>query len=261
MPLPDTKKIQFDLGNTVDSNWYEAILVGHIEKNNENILSSHIEFCLIENKKRVWAVLPHDQDSLQKIKRLKQALGMADEESELQPYYNKQLLIYIDRKFRDGKALNDVIDFEQTKSSSQTHKHEPNIINGRKVPKEILIVDDQEEIAQLVGNYIEQIGFIPDIVSTVDEAINRFDPEKYMMVISDVIMPGKNGFDLVRHLHNKHPKVYVALVSGYFDKEMENLQQLFGIDKIYKKPVFFNSVKEMVAAALQKINLETAEAS
>lgn len=257
MPLPDTKRIQFDLGNTVDSNWYEAILVGHIEKDNDSVLSSHIEFCLLENNKRVWAVLPHDEESLQKIKRLKLALGMADEESELQPYYNKQLLIYIDRKFRDGKALNDVIDFERSQVLPPIQKPEPNILNGRKVPKEILIVDDQKEIAQLVGNYIEQIGFMPDIVSSVDEAIRRFDPEKYMMVISDVIMPGKNGFDLVRYLHNKFPKVYVALVSGYFDKEMENLQQLFGIDKIYKKPVFFNSVKEMVAAALQKINRET----
>lgn len=258
MSLPNTQKIQIDLGNTLESNWYDAVLVGHVEKDNQNIVSSHIEFSLIENSKRVWAVLPHDDGSLQKIKRLKLALGMADEEVDLQPYYNKQLMIYIDRKISDGKALNNVIDFERSKIPDKTQKTEQKIIGGKKVPKEILIVDDQCEIAQLVGNYIEQIGFSPDIVSNVDEAIKKFDPEKYLMVISDVIMPGKNGFDLVRFLHNKYPKVYVALVSGYFDKEMENLQQLFGIDKIYKKPVFFNSVKEMVADSLQKMNLETA---
>jgi YesN/AraC family two-component response regulator len=71
-------------------------------------------------------------------------------------------------------------------------------------------------------------------------------------------MPGKNGFDLVRFVHNKYPKMSVALISGYFDKEMENLQRIFGIDKVYRKPVFFQAVKEMIADSLKKIKAANA---
>jgi DNA-binding NtrC family response regulator len=145
-------------------------------------------------------------------------------------------------------------EINESKPNVQPQANKPR--TGSKIPKHILIVDDQPEVAILIGNYVEQIGFIPDIVINVDDAINRFDPDKYLMVISDVIMPGKNGFDLVRTLHNEHPNVSVALISGYFDKEMENLQKLFGIEKVYRKPVFFKSVKEMVATALKNLSLE-----
>lgn len=119
--------------------------------------------------------------------------------------------------------------------------------------KQILIVDDQLEVGTLIGNYLRQIGFIPVVVSSVDEALENFTPEKYLMIITDVVMPGKNGFDLVRYIHNNHPRIPVALISGYFDKEMENLQEVFGIEKIYRKPVFFKTVKEMVADSLIKL--------
>jgi DNA-binding NtrC family response regulator len=124
--------------------------------------------------------------------------------------------------------------------------------------KQILIVDDQIEVGKLIGNYLRQIGFIPVVVSSVDQALKNFDPKKYLMIISDVVMPGKNGFDLVRYMHNNHPQVPIALISGYFDDEMKNLQEVFGIERIYLKPVFFKTVKEIVANSLVKLGTKGA---
>ena len=124
--------------------------------------------------------------------------------------------------------------------------------------KQILIVDDQLEVGELIGNYLKQIGFIPVVVSSVDDVLKNFDPEKYLMIISDVVMPGKNGFDLVRYMHNNHPQVPIALISGYFDNEMKNLQEVFGIKKIYRKPVFFKTVKEMVTDSLVRLGTKSA---
>ncbi|OQX92233.1 MAG: hypothetical protein B6D58_03975 [candidate division Zixibacteria bacterium 4484_95] len=127
--------------------------------------------------------------------------------------------------------------------------------------RQILVIDDQPEVGALIGNYLKQIGFIPVVMSSVEEALDNFDPSEYLMIIADVIMPGKNGFDLVRFMCNNHPRIPVALISGYFDKEMENLQKVFGIDKIYRKPVFLRSVKEMVADSLIKLATQTAFSS
>ena len=116
--------------------------------------------------------------------------------------------------------------------------------------KKILVVDDQPEVGAQIGAYLRHFGFTPVIVGSVGEALTNFEPNLYMLIISDVLMPGKNGFDLVRFIRNEYPQIPVALVSGYFDKQMEELQKVFGIKKIYRKPVFLNTVKQMLADSL-----------
>jgi len=253
MSLPDTQKIQINGNKTLPADWYNAVFLGHIEKENQAVTSSHLEFDLEDIGRKIWSILSHDETSLDKIIRLKQALGMSDEEVELTPYYNKRIKVYINRFINGGKFQNEIIDFK----ACDVIPESPQLKSGALMPRRVLIVDDQKEVAMLIGNYVQKIGFIPDIVPNVDKALERLAQDNFLMVISDVIMPGKNGFDLVRYIHNKYPKVSVALVSGYFDKEMENLQKVFGIDKIYRKPVFFKAVQEMIASSIQKLTIDS----
>jgi CheY-like chemotaxis protein len=254
MSLPDTQKIQINGNKTLPADWYDAVFLGHIEKENQAVISSHLEFDLKDMDRKIWAVISHDENSLDKIIRLKQALSMADDEVDLTPYHDKHIKIYINRYISDGKFQNEVIDYKAGDDDAVSRQ----LKNGASMPKRVLIVDDQKEVATLIGNYVQKIGFIPDIVPDVDRALERLAQDNFLMVISDVIMPGKNGFDLVRFVHNKYPKVSVALVSGYFDKEMENLQKVFGIEKIYRKPVFFKAVQEMIASSIQKLTFDGA---
>ncbi|NLI15788.1 MAG: response regulator [candidate division Zixibacteria bacterium] len=116
--------------------------------------------------------------------------------------------------------------------------------------KKILVVDDQPEVANQIASYVRALGYMPIVVNSVEEAISNFDPNLYGLIISDVIMPGKNGFDLVRFIKNEHPQIPVALISGYFDKQMMDLQRVFNIDQIYRKPVFLKTVKKIIESAL-----------
>jgi len=263
MSLPNTQKIQIDKSLAIPPGWYNAILIGHVEKDNQGIISSHIEFELTDRSSRVWAVISHEEMNFSTIKRLKEALGMKDEDTDLKPFYDHSLQVKVDNAIKDNKVFNEIKDFRASEggtiSEPQADFQPENIqrVETKKIPRYILVVDDQPEVALLIGNYVEQVGFIPDIATNVDDALRRFVPDKYLMVISDVLMPGKNGFDLVRALHNDYPDVTVALISGYYDKEMESLQKLFGIDRVYRKPVFFKSVKEMIADALKTLSAGT----
>ena len=118
--------------------------------------------------------------------------------------------------------------------------------------KKILIVDDQSDMASLLSNYIKQLNYIPVIVGSVNEALKILNSDEYFMVISDVIMPGKNGFDLVRYLKDKYPQISIALISGYYDKNMLNMQKSLGIEKIYHKPIFLDAVKEMIDNSIKE---------
>ena len=113
--------------------------------------------------------------------------------------------------------------------------------------KKVLVVDDQPEVGAQIGAYLKHLGIIPAFALSVGDVIAGFDPNIYRLIICDVMMPGKNGFDLVRFIRNEFPQIPVVLVSGYFDKQMEELQKVFGIGRIYRKPVFLNTVKQMLA--------------
>jgi len=251
----NSKTIKLNQNINIKPGWYKASFVHYVEKQVQNIAYSYLEFQLKDSNNRIQAILPIQNNSMPKIKRLKQALGMSENESDFKQYLKKHLQVYIDHANNDDNAEIEVKDFANYQADVPDNNGE----GTARIPKQILIVDDQKELASLIGNYVEHLGFIPVVVTSVSEALIDFNPDKYLMIISDIIMPGQSGFDLVRYMHNNHPEVPVALMSGYFDKEMQNLQKVFGIDKIYRKPVFINAVKEMIFNALKKMAAKNAE--
>ena len=118
--------------------------------------------------------------------------------------------------------------------------------------RKILILDDQPEIGTLLGRYVVQLGCKPVVAESVDQAIDLFNDDDFLMVISDVVMPEKNGFQLARYIRDNHPQTQMAMISGFLDQEMENLIKGFGISKIYRKPILLDSVKEMIAFAIKE---------
>jgi hypothetical protein len=135
MALPDTQKVKIDQTRAFKPGWYNAVLIGHVEKSDQSVISSHIEFELTDTQKRIWAMLSHDQDSLALIKRLKQALGMNDADTDLNLYYNKALKVYVDNIFKDGIIINEVKDFDKYENSPKNkdlEKSETAVADRRK---------------------------------------------------------------------------------------------------------------------------------
>jgi DNA-binding NtrC family response regulator len=118
-------------------------------------------------------------------------------------------------------------------------------------PKKILVVDDQPDVANQIGTYLGHFGFDPTVVNSVEAAQVVFDPKIHILVISDVLMPGKNGFDLVQFIKNEHSETPVALISGYFDQQMREYQRILNIERIYQKPVFLKTIKQILNDTLQ----------
>ncbi|NLI15789.1 MAG: response regulator [candidate division Zixibacteria bacterium] len=121
--------------------------------------------------------------------------------------------------------------------------------------KKILVVDDQPEVANQICAYLEHLGFPAVAVNSVEAAIIVFKPELFELVICDVLMPGKNGFDMVQYIRNDYPETPVVLISGYFDQHMKEYQKVLNIDVIYQKPVFLKTIKQILNDALM-LNLK-----
>jgi two-component system, cell cycle sensor histidine kinase and response regulator CckA len=108
----------------------------------------------------------------------------------------------------------------------------------------ILIVEDDDAVRSLTATVLENAGFTVRLASTGQEALALYDSvtEPPDLVMTDVVMPGMNGLELVQHLIRRYPDLKVAFLSGYTadtverysveDKKVEYLQKPYTPDSL-----------------------------
>jgi signal transduction histidine kinase len=79
--------------------------------------------------------------------------------------------------------------------------------------RRLLIVDDDEDLREIFSLQLGE-SYLCDTASSADEALARMADESYALVISDVMMPGRNGVELLREIMIRHPETAVIMVSG-----------------------------------------------
>jgi len=89
--------------------------------------------------------------------------------------------------------------------------------------KKILIVDDSQAEVVLMRSYLEQAGYWPVAVNDSSRIEQMIDMEHPGLILLDVVMPGRNGFQACRDLKNnaeysRIPIVLVTSKSGQSDK-------------------------------------------
>ncbi len=78
----------------------------------------------------------------------------------------------------------------------------------------ILIVDDEVGLRRVLGEVLAAAGHRPDAVADGVQALRRFAFDLYDVVVSDVHMPGLDGWAVARGVRAMRPEVGVVLMSG-----------------------------------------------
>jgi DNA-binding NtrC family response regulator len=79
----------------------------------------------------------------------------------------------------------------------------------------VLIVEDHDRLREQLGQFYEQEGFKVATAACGEEGIERLSQEKFAIVVSDVKMPGIDGFQLARHVREKYPDTDVILITAF----------------------------------------------
>ena len=79
----------------------------------------------------------------------------------------------------------------------------------------VLIVEDHDRLREQLGQFYEQEGFKVTTAACGEEGIERLSQEKFAIVVSDVKMPGIDGFQLARHVREKYPDTDVILITAF----------------------------------------------
>ena len=102
--------------------------------------------------------------------------------------------------------------------------------------KKILIVDDDEQILEMLGEFLEEEGFIIDLSSGGQDALKKLEDGKYHLVISDVRMPDIDGFEVLQQVKEKYIKTKVILMTGYTEEYDISDALILGADDYITKP-------------------------
>ena len=107
----------------------------------------------------------------------------------------------------------------------------------------ILIVEDEEAIAELERDYLELSGYTVEIENNGDEGLKRAMSEEWDLFILDIMLPGTDGFEICRQIRTEKstPIIFVSARKDDIDK-VKGLG--FGADDYITKPF---SPSELVA--------------
>jgi two-component system, NtrC family, sensor kinase len=79
--------------------------------------------------------------------------------------------------------------------------------------RRILIVDDEAGVRAMFAEFLCD-GYECETAASADEALAKMATETYALVLSDMMMPGRNGVELLREITFRYPDTAVIMVSG-----------------------------------------------
>jgi CheY-like chemotaxis protein len=83
------------------------------------------------------------------------------------------------------------------------------------ISKDVLIIDDEKVILDAIQKIANLENLTSDACLDVDEALEKLVTKKYRLIISDIMMPGKDGFQLLQILNQKRIATPVIITTGY----------------------------------------------
>ena len=114
----------------------------------------------------------------------------------------------------------------------------------------ILIVDDELALRDLAVQHLEGEGYRTLIADSGQSAIDMLNAEEVDLVLTDVIMPEMDGYQLFAKIKKSHPTVKVQLVSGFADEKNRGFAdddlQLNLIHKPYNRTVLLQRVRALL---------------
>src|SRR5512139_1910235 len=81
--------------------------------------------------------------------------------------------------------------------------------------KRILVVDDEPAIVSLLATILREKGWEVSEAGSGTEGIDRLERGQYDVILTDLVMPGESGIELLRAAKEIHPDVEVILMTGY----------------------------------------------
>lgn len=118
--------------------------------------------------------------------------------------------------------------------------------------RKILVIDDDEAMRECIAFFLEEEGHMVTVCNDGIEGVRHFEQEPYDLVITDIMMPGKDGLGVMIAMEKINPDVPILAISGVAMKEaLLDAADIFGATHTLKKPF---SREDLVASVADIFN-------
>jgi Response regulator containing CheY-like receiver, AAA-type ATPase, and DNA-binding domains len=123
----------------------------------------------------------------------------------------------------------------------------------------ILVFDDEPSILLMIKKMLEKAGHEVDMALNGREGMELLEKNKPDLVITDIIMPEKEGLETIMTLRKRYPEIKIIAISGGGRIGAEGYlpsAKHLGADMVFQKPLVQKEFMEAVALLLSKTKRE-----
>ena len=122
---------------------------------------------------------------------------------------------------------------------------------GRRMSR-ILVIDDEDVIRSLVIEILEAVGHTVTGAESAERALKLLDATEFDLVVSDVVMPGLSGLELLELVRARQASLPVVLVTGAGTYDTLSQALTRGAAGLVTKPFAHTDLQSAVAHALER---------
>jgi len=126
------------------------------------------------------------------------------------------------------------------------------------MPSRILVVEDDQDIAQLAARYLDKAGFVPEVVSSGRDALSAVSARKPDLMVLDLMLPQIDGLEVCRRVR-ANPKTAllpIIMLTARAEESDRIVGLELGADDYMAKPFSPNELVARVRALLRRANRE-----
>jgi DNA-binding NtrC family response regulator len=119
----------------------------------------------------------------------------------------------------------------------------------------VIVIDNDEHVCKAAGQALMLAGYSVDCCSGAKQSINKISRQWPGVLVTDVKMPGMDGFELLHHVVRHDPDLPVILVTGHGDVSMAVEAMRQGAYDFIEKPLSSTHLIDVVGRAMEKRRL------
>ena len=128
--------------------------------------------------------------------------------------------------------------------------------------KRILVVEDEDKIAELIKTYLEKENFTVALASDGLEGLSKIEKDQFDLVILDLMLPHLNGIEIckrVRAFNNTKNRIPIIMLTAKSNEVDKLLGLELGADDYITKPFSLSELTARIRAVLRRVEPQDAK--
>lgn len=121
--------------------------------------------------------------------------------------------------------------------------------------RKILIIDDEKPTLAMLSLFLEALGYVVLTAENEAAGLKIFNKEAPSIVLTDIKMPGKDGFSVLKNIKKASPDAQVIVITGHGDKSLETRALDLGATRFINKPLDPDELDAALKSAEKKLDV------